>query len=53
MYLFVCIGAKLGNPIARNIAVGENPYAKMCNQIMMEVMGREMNRAPACSSDEK
>jgi hypothetical protein len=49
----MCVGAKLGNPFAKNIAVGENPYAKMCNQIMMEVMGREMNRAPACSSDEK
>ncbi|KAI8093468.1 uncharacterized protein BX664DRAFT_329782 [Halteromyces radiatus] len=36
------MGAKLGNPIARNIAVNENPYAKMCNQVMMEMMGREM-----------
>ncbi|KAI8334571.1 hypothetical protein BC941DRAFT_431579 [Chlamydoabsidia padenii] len=45
------MGAKLGNPIARNIAVGENPYAKMCNQIMMEVMGREMKKGTgACSS---
>ncbi|OBZ86794.1 Tetratricopeptide repeat protein 36 [Choanephora cucurbitarum] len=35
------IGAKLGNPLARQIAVNENPYAKMCNQVMMEVMNRE------------
>lgn len=38
------MGAKLGNPIARNIAVSENPYAKMCNQVMMEVMNRERMR---------
>lgn len=38
------MGAKLGNPIARNFAVNENPYAKMCNQVMMEVMNRERNR---------
>ncbi|KAI8979213.1 hypothetical protein BDF20DRAFT_912838 [Mycotypha africana] len=36
-------GARLGNPIARNIAVNENPYAKLCNQVMMEVMSRETN----------
>ena len=35
------IGAKLGNPLARQIAVNENPYAKMCNHVMMEVMNRE------------
>ncbi|CAO3587902.1 unnamed protein product [Absidia cylindrospora] len=46
------MGAKLGNPFARNVAVGENPYAKMCNQIMMEVMGREL-KGGACSSDSK
>ncbi|ORY96517.1 hypothetical protein BCR43DRAFT_491835 [Syncephalastrum racemosum] len=39
------MGAKYGNPIARNIAVQENPYAKMCNQIMMEVMGRQLSGA--------
>lgn len=38
------VGAKLGNPIARNVAVAENPYAKMCNQVMMEVMNRERTR---------
>ncbi|CAO3633778.1 unnamed protein product [Mucor hiemalis] len=38
------MGAKLGNPIARNISVSENPYAKMCNQVMMEVMNRERMR---------
>jgi hypothetical protein len=38
------LGAKLGNPVARNIAVSENPYAKMCNQVMMEVMNRERMR---------
>jgi hypothetical protein len=38
------LGAKLGNPIARNFAVNENPYAKMCNQVMMEVMNRERMR---------
>ncbi|CAO3687814.1 unnamed protein product [Umbelopsis vinacea] len=36
-------GAKFGNPIAKTISVNENPYAKMCNQIMLEVMGRQMN----------
>ncbi|CAO3644910.1 unnamed protein product [Cunninghamella blakesleeana] len=40
------MGAKLGNPIAKNIAVNENPYSKLCNQIMMEVMSREMNKGP-------
>ncbi|KAI8063413.1 uncharacterized protein B0P05DRAFT_581117 [Gilbertella persicaria] len=35
------MGAKLGNPLARHVAVNENPYAKMCNQVMMEVMNRE------------
>ncbi|KAI8366917.1 hypothetical protein BD560DRAFT_436038 [Blakeslea trispora] len=35
------IGARLGNPLARQIAVNENPYAKMCNQVMMEVINRE------------
>ncbi|KAI7868954.1 hypothetical protein BDF14DRAFT_1789720 [Spinellus fusiger] len=35
-------GARYGNPIARNILVQENPYAKMCNQVMMEVMRREI-----------
>ncbi|KAG2180964.1 hypothetical protein INT43_008546, partial [Umbelopsis isabellina] len=35
-------GAKFGNPIAKNISVNENPYAKMCNQIMLEVMGRQI-----------
>ncbi|CAO3624785.1 unnamed protein product [Cunninghamella echinulata] len=38
------MGAKLGNPIAKNIAVNENPYSKLCNQIMMEVMSREVNK---------
>ena len=38
------MGAKLGNPVARNIAVKENPYAKMCNSVMMEVMNRERMR---------
>jgi len=38
------VGAKLGNPVARNVAVAENPYAKMCNQVMMEVMNRERMR---------
>jgi hypothetical protein len=38
------MGAKLGNPIAKNFAVSENPYAKMCNQVMMEVMNRERTR---------
>ncbi|KAI8143852.1 hypothetical protein BJV82DRAFT_609645 [Fennellomyces sp. T-0311] len=37
------LGAKHGSPIAREIAVSENPYAKMCNQAMMEVMSREFN----------
>ncbi|KAI9286582.1 hypothetical protein BC943DRAFT_351387 [Umbelopsis sp. AD052] len=36
-------GAKFGNPIAKSITVNENPYAKMCNQIMLEVMGRQVN----------
>jgi tetratricopeptide (TPR) repeat protein len=38
------MGAKLGNPVARNIAVKENPYAKMCNQVMMEVMKGELTK---------
>lgn len=38
------MGAKLGNPVARNFAVNENPYAKMCNQVMMEVLNREKMR---------
>lgn len=38
------VGAKLGNSVARNFAVNENPYAKMCNQVMMEVMNRERMR---------
>ncbi|KAI8366768.1 uncharacterized protein BYT42DRAFT_587821 [Radiomyces spectabilis] len=38
------MGAKYGNSIARTIAVRENPYAKMCNQVMMEVMNRELMR---------
>lgn len=38
------MGAKLGNPLARNVAVNENPYAKMCNQVMMEVMNHERTR---------
>lgn len=38
------MGAKLGNPIARNFAVSENPYAKMCNQVMMQVMNQERMR---------
>ncbi|GAB5590618.1 hypothetical protein Unana1_05518 [Umbelopsis nana] len=42
-------GAKFGNPIAKTISVNENPFAKMCNQIMLEVMGREMN--PESSSE--
>lgn len=37
------LGAKFGNPIAKTISVNENPFAKMCNQIMLEVMGRQMN----------
>ncbi|KAI9270763.1 hypothetical protein BDA99DRAFT_502630 [Phascolomyces articulosus] len=37
------LGAKHGSPIAREIAVSENPYAKMCNQAVMEVMSREFN----------
>ncbi|KAI9323753.1 hypothetical protein BX666DRAFT_2022473 [Dichotomocladium elegans] len=37
-------GARYGNSLARTVAVQENPYAKMCNQIMMEVMSREINR---------
>ncbi|KAI9491338.1 tetratricopeptide repeat protein 36-like protein [Zychaea mexicana] len=37
------LGAKHGSPIAREIVVSENPYAKMCNQAVMEVMGREFN----------
>lgn len=37
------MGAKYGNPLARNIAISENPFAKMCNQVMMEVMSREIN----------
>ncbi|KAI9305577.1 hypothetical protein BJ944DRAFT_200797 [Cunninghamella echinulata] len=44
------MGAKLGNPIAKNIAVNENPYSKLCNQIMMEVMSREVNKG---TSDEQ
>ncbi|KAL1917925.1 uncharacterized protein VTP21DRAFT_3759 [Calcarisporiella thermophila] len=35
------IGAKLGNPIAKTAAVAENPYAKMCNAIVMEMMQKE------------
>ncbi|KAI8638635.1 hypothetical protein BD408DRAFT_485379 [Parasitella parasitica] len=38
------MGAKLGNPVARNIAVAENPFAKMCNQVMMEVMNSERTK---------
>ncbi|KAI9474037.1 MAG: hypothetical protein EXX96DRAFT_580360 [Benjaminiella poitrasii] len=38
------LGAKFGNPVARNIAVNENPYAKMCNQVMLEVMIRNNER---------
>lgn len=41
------VGAKLGNPIARSIAVSENPYAKMCNQVMMQVMNQERMRSSA------
>ncbi|KAF7727109.1 Tetratricopeptide repeat protein 36 [Apophysomyces ossiformis] len=49
------IGAKYGNPIARNVTIQENPYAKMCNQIMMEVMSRETMRgcAPSTSEEKK
>ncbi|KAI7886713.1 hypothetical protein K492DRAFT_155584 [Lichtheimia hyalospora FSU 10163] len=42
-------GARFGNPIARTIAVQENPYAKMCNQMVMEMMSREMN--PGCHNN--
>lgn len=38
------MGAKLGNPLARNVAINENPYAKMCNQVMMQVMNRELHK---------
>ncbi|KAI9021625.1 hypothetical protein CLU79DRAFT_752506 [Phycomyces nitens] len=37
------IGAKYGNPIARNITIQDNPYAKMCNQVMLQVMSQELN----------
>ncbi|GAA5802506.1 hypothetical protein EDC94DRAFT_392074 [Helicostylum pulchrum] len=37
-------GAKLGNPVARSFAVSENPYAKMCNQVVMQVMNQERMR---------
>ncbi|KAG1048865.1 hypothetical protein G6F43_008774 [Rhizopus delemar] len=37
-------GAKLGNPVARNFTVNENPYAKMCNQVMMQVMSQELSK---------
>ncbi|CEP08351.1 hypothetical protein [Parasitella parasitica] len=47
------MGAKLGNPVARNIAAAENPYAKMCNQVMMEVMKRERAKALDASQYEK
>ncbi|KAI9246202.1 hypothetical protein BY458DRAFT_528140 [Sporodiniella umbellata] len=37
-------GAQLGNAVARNVTVQENPYAKMCNQVMMQVMQRECSK---------
>ncbi|KAG0171160.1 Tetratricopeptide repeat protein 36 [Apophysomyces sp. BC1034] len=47
-------GAKYGNPFARNVTINENPYAKMCNQVMMEVMSRETMRAcPPSTSGNK
>ncbi|RUP51315.1 hypothetical protein BC936DRAFT_148804 [Jimgerdemannia flammicorona] len=37
-------GARHGNVVAKAVAVNENPYAKMCNNILLEVMGREVNK---------
>ncbi|KAL0092284.1 hypothetical protein J3Q64DRAFT_1718430 [Phycomyces blakesleeanus] len=37
------IGAKYGNSVARNITIQDNPYAKMCNQVMLQVMSQELN----------
>ncbi|CAO3684497.1 unnamed protein product [Rhizopus stolonifer] len=37
-------GAQLGNPVARNVTINENPYAKMCNQVMMQVMQQERSK---------
>jgi hypothetical protein len=34
---FEC-GAHYGNPVAKEAAVLENPYAKMCNAMMLETM---------------
>ncbi|KAI8063591.1 tetratricopeptide repeat protein 36-like protein [Gongronella butleri] len=46
------LGAKFGNPLARNFTVNENPYAKLCNAMMAEVMAREtMGGLPSSSSD--
>ncbi|ORX45494.1 hypothetical protein DM01DRAFT_1340008 [Hesseltinella vesiculosa] len=49
------LGAKYGNPLARNYTVNENPYAKMCNQIMVEVMSRETMGIPSdtCNSSQQ
>ncbi|RKP10119.1 tetratricopeptide repeat protein 36 [Thamnocephalis sphaerospora] len=33
-------GARYGNPVAKEAAVRENPYAKMCNAIMVEAMNK-------------
>ncbi|CEI89130.1 hypothetical protein RMCBS344292_03499 [Rhizopus microsporus] len=37
-------GARLGNPVAKSVAVNENPYAKLCNQIMAQVMSQELRK---------
>ncbi|KAI7907594.1 uncharacterized protein BX663DRAFT_425084 [Cokeromyces recurvatus] len=47
------MGAKLGNPIARNITVNDNPYAKMCNQVMLEVMSRERTKGVNKDNNDK
>ena len=36
------LGAKFGNPVARDVARRENPYAKMCNAMMMEALRAEV-----------
>ncbi|KAJ1650599.1 hypothetical protein IWQ61_008641 [Dispira simplex] len=34
------LGGKYGNPLAKEAAVYENPYAKLCNAIMKESLGK-------------
>jgi len=34
-------GAWFGNPVARALAVYENPYSRLCNATLLEVMQRE------------